>query len=232
MCLLLPHYRGQCSKNSKQPCCMRSQSHGRLWPLLKLKFGNCWLTSKCCGSSCKKINSSFQCQFQSFQFQFHFQFHQFQFQLRNWNWDWAEIPIPELNWLQPCHLPTQYTTDTITLQLWTNNKTNISYKQLLYIHISCKCDTNRAGHFTLDAHASRPVACHSCCRQAITAHSENYYCALCLNFVVSYCRWPEDYTLNPGSLHNTFGNHMNSSKPAKHSPNIWVNQPYEFTGNS
>ena len=25
--------------------------------------------------------------------------------------------------------------------------------------MSCKCDTNRAGHFTLDAHASRPVAC-------------------------------------------------------------------------
>ena len=25
--------------------------------------------------------------------------------------------------------------------------------------ISCKCDTNRAGHFTIDAHASRPVAC-------------------------------------------------------------------------
>ena len=58
-----------------------------------------------------------------------------------------------------CHLPTQYTTHTITLQQWTNNKTNKSYKQLLYIHISCKCDTNRAGHFTLDAHASRPVAC-------------------------------------------------------------------------
>ena len=33
------------------------------------------------------------------------------------------------------------------------------YKQLIYIHISCKCDTNRAGHFTLGAHASRPVAC-------------------------------------------------------------------------
>ena len=29
----------------------------------------------------------------------------------------------------------------------------------IYIHISCKCDTNRAGHFTLDAHASKPVAC-------------------------------------------------------------------------
>ena len=28
-------------------------------------------------------------------------------------------------------------------------------------HTPCypKCDTNRAGHFTLDAHASRPVAC-------------------------------------------------------------------------
>ena len=50
-------------------------------------------------------------------------------------------------------------THTITLKLWTNNKTNKSYKQLIYIHISCKCDKNRAGHFTLDAHASRPVAC-------------------------------------------------------------------------
>ena len=60
-----------------------------------------------------------------------------------------------------CHLPTQYTTHTITLQQWTNNKTNKSYKQLIYIyiHISCKYDTNRAGHFTLDAHASIPVAC-------------------------------------------------------------------------
>ena len=35
-------------------------------------------------------------------------------------------------------------------KLWTTH---------IYIHISCKCDTNRAGHFTLDAHASRPVAC-------------------------------------------------------------------------
>ena len=42
-----------------------------------------------------------------------------------------------------------------------NNKTNKSFKQLIciYIHTSCKCDTNRAGHFTLDAYASRPVAC-------------------------------------------------------------------------
>ena len=59
-------------------------------------------------------------------------------------------------------LATQCTTYTMTLQLWTNNKTNKSYKQLIYIYInmSCKCDTNRAGHLTLDAYASRPVACH------------------------------------------------------------------------
>ena len=91
---------------------MRSQSHERLWPpLLKLKFGNGWLTtsSYCCGNSCKKFNSSFQFQFQfqfqGFQFQFHFQFHQFKFQFQfqfwNWNWNWASIPIPELNWPQP-----------------------------------------------------------------------------------------------------------------------------------
>ena len=82
-----------------------SQSHERLWPpLLKLKFGNGWLTSNCCGSSCKNFNSGFQFQFQfqGFQFQFHFQFHQFQFPFRNWKWNWAAIPIPELNWPQPC----------------------------------------------------------------------------------------------------------------------------------
>ena len=58
-------------------------------------------------------------------------------------------------------LATQCTTYTMTLQLWTYNKTNKSYKQLIYIYvnISCKCDTNRAGHLTLDAYASRPVAC-------------------------------------------------------------------------
>ena len=32
-----------------------------------------------------------------------------------------------------CHLPTQYTTYTITLQQWTNNKTNKSYKYFIYI---------------------------------------------------------------------------------------------------
>ena len=72
-CVLCDHTTGgQCPKNS---CCMRSQSHERLWPpLLKLKSGNGWWTSNCCDSSCKKFNSGFQFQFQfqGFQFQFHF----------------------------------------------------------------------------------------------------------------------------------------------------------------
>ena len=38
-------------------------------------------------------------------------------------------------------------------------KTKAINNSYIYIHILCKCDTNRAGHFTLDAHASRPVAC-------------------------------------------------------------------------
>ena len=89
----------QGAMSQEHSCYMRSQSHDRSWPpLLKLKFGNGWLTSKCRNGSCKKISSGFQ-----FQFQFHFQFHQFQFQFqfRNWNWNWPAIPIPELNWPQP-----------------------------------------------------------------------------------------------------------------------------------
>ena len=104
--LLWPHHRGQCTvamsqELKRQTCYMRSHSHERLWPpLLKLVSAVVAVA--------KKINSGFQFQFQfqfqGFQFQFHFQFHQFQFQFqfqfRNWNW--AAIPIPELNWPQPC----------------------------------------------------------------------------------------------------------------------------------
>ena len=108
---------GQCFRNLN-PVAWGVKSHEILWPLFKLKFGNCWLTSKCCGSSSKKFNSGFRFPFQSLQFQFHFQFHQFQLQLKfqNWNWNWAAITIPELNWLQPCHLPPQYSTHIIMLQ--------------------------------------------------------------------------------------------------------------------
>ena len=60
-----------------------------------------------------------------------------------------------------CHLPhntpnipSRYNNEQTTKQ---TKAINNSY---IYIYISCKCDTNRAGHFTLDAYASRPVACH------------------------------------------------------------------------
>ena len=44
-------------------------------------------------------------------------------------------------------------------QVTVMNKKKAINNSYIYIHISCKCDTNRAGHFTLDAHASKPVAC-------------------------------------------------------------------------
>ena len=63
-----------------------------------------------------------------------------------------------------CHLPhntpnipSRYNNEQTTKQ---TKAINNSY---IYIYISCKCDTNRAGHFTLDAYASRPVACRPLC---------------------------------------------------------------------
>ena len=60
-----------------------------------------------------------------------------------------------------CHLPhntpnipSRYNNEQTTKQ---TKAINNSY---IYIYISCKCDTNRAGHFTLDAYASKPVACN------------------------------------------------------------------------
>ena len=41
----------------------------------------------------------------------------------------------------------------------TTKQTKAISNSYIYINISCKCDTNRAGHLTLDAYASRPVAC-------------------------------------------------------------------------
>ena len=59
-----------------------------------------------------------------------------------------------------CHLPhstpripSRYNNEQTTKQ---TKAINNSY---IYKNISCKCETNRAGHFTLDAYASRPVAC-------------------------------------------------------------------------
>ena len=51
------------------------------------------------------------------------------------------------------HIPSRYNNEQTTKQ---TKAINNSY---IYKNISCKCDRNRAGHFTLDAYASRPVAC-------------------------------------------------------------------------
>ena len=57
-----------------------------------------------------------------------------------------------------CHLP--HNTPNIPSR-YNNEQTTKQTKAInnSYIYISCKCDTNRAGHFTFDAYASRPVAC-------------------------------------------------------------------------
>ena len=44
----------------------------------------------------------------------------------------------------------------------------------------CQCDTNHAGHFTLDAHASRPVACYPL--YSTTYHSSSIHEYIKLSF--------------------------------------------------
>ena len=75
----------------RQTCCMRSQSHERLWPpLLKLKFGNDWLIKlvnaalAVAKNSIPVFNSNSRDSTPVPFWIFHF--HQFQFQFWNWNW--------------------------------------------------------------------------------------------------------------------------------------------------
>ena len=61
------------------------------------------------------------------------------------------------------HIPSRYNNEQTTKQ------TKAIKNSYIYINISCKCDTNRAGHFTLDAYAPRPVACCPACRTSLIA---------------------------------------------------------------
>ena len=63
------------------------------------------------------------------------------------------------------HIPSRYNNEQTTKQ-------TKAIKTHIYINISCKCDTNRAGHFTLDACASRPVACSHVASRHRTWESE------------------------------------------------------------
>ena len=86
------------------------------------------------------------------------------------------------------HIPSRYNNEQTTKQ---TKAINNSY---IYINISCKCDTNRAGHFTLDAYASRPVAC--------TSHWDE------LPHFLPFCRWPATcYDITP-----TLPPHVNWSR--------------------
>ena len=69
------------------------------------------------------------------------------------------------------HIPSRYNNEQTTKE---TKAINNSY---IYINISCKCDTNRAGHFTLDAYASRPVAC------------SHYWCALPGSWLTHWPCW-------------------------------------------
>ena len=57
------------------------------------------------------------------------------------------------------HIPWRYNYEQTTKQTKAINNSYI----YVYINISCKCDTNRAGHLTVDVYASRPVACNALC---------------------------------------------------------------------
>ena len=67
------------------------------------------------------------------------------------------------------HIPSRYNNEQTTKQ---TKAINNSY---IYINISCKCDTNRAGHFTLDAYASRPVACYQNWHDMMTSSNGNIF---------------------------------------------------------
>ena len=60
------------------------------------------------------------------------------------------------------HIPSRYNNEQTTKQTKAINNSYI-YKYIFMFLMKklarkCECDTNRAGHFTLDAYASRPVA--------------------------------------------------------------------------
>ena len=71
-----------------------------------------------------------------------------------------------------CHLPhnTPHIYHHVTIMNKQQNKQKLQTTHI-YINISCKCDTNRAGHLTLDAYASRPVACYQYCCYPNTSRS-------------------------------------------------------------
>ena len=92
------------------------------------------------------------------------------------------------------HIPWRYNYEQTTKQ---TKAINNSY---IYINISCKCDTNRAGHLTLDAYASRPVACSVSDSECMTSlRSPSYWPSvimLSLAMVSPTCTYPNMITFS------------------------------------
>ena len=89
------------------------------------------------------------------------------------------MPVPSL----ACHLrhntpniPSRYNNEQTTKQ---TKAINNSY---IYINISCKCDTNHARHFTLDAYASRPVACLISLRTKMNRGVSSWNISVCFDY--------------------------------------------------
>ena len=87
-----------------------------------------------------------------------------------------------------CHLPhntpiipSRYNNEQTTKQ---TKAINNSY---IYIYISCKCDTNRAGHSTLDAYASRPVACTI--YRGTSLFNDVFIYSICQRMLCFHGRW-------------------------------------------
>ena len=87
-----------------------------------------------------------------------------------------------------CHLrhntpniPSRYNNGQTTKQ---TKAINNSY---IYINISCKCDTNRAGHFTLDAYASRPVACIHIYMTPFSIHGDTQKVLHTADYTLTHC---------------------------------------------
>ena len=79
------------------------------------------------------------------------------------------------------HIPWRYNYEQTTKQTKAINNSYI----YIYINISCKCDTNRAGHLTLDAYASRPVACSYMWSRSRASEVQSVVYIYNLTFIIS-----------------------------------------------
>ena len=121
------------------------------------------------------------------------------------------------------HIPSRYNNEQTTKQ---TKAINNSY---IYINISCKCDTNRAGHFTLDAYASRPVACSLCIADIFTGF---LICCVCgYRLTPNYVTSPFQDNINGNGTMPLKTTRMNTDKKITCPPQVltpnYVTSPFQ-----